>query len=502
MTLRKATPLFLLCLCLAASCSSQNEGVDRLPVVAGQFYPAQKDELRRTLAQLFADAVPSRGIENVEAVIVPHAGYQFSGVVAASGFNQIDPAKQYDNIFVLGPSHHVGFEGASVYAEGDYLTPLGRVRVNRKLAEKLVHDNAVFSARTDAHAQEHSVEVELPFLQYIMKSKVQVVPIVIGAFEPATCAKIAEGLRPYFNQNNLFVISTDLSHYPAYDDAVKADHATVGAVVSNSAANLIRTVAENARSNIPNLLTSMCGLSCVLTLLDLTEKDRQVSLQAIQYRNSGDASGSGRGGVVGYEAVVVSVSGTPKQTGFGLTPEEQKMLLALARTTIRGHLAGQNTPAPDPASLPSALKESGGAFVTLQEHGTLRGCIGRFDARDPIYQTVREMAIAASTQDYRFSPVTTAELADVEIEISVLSPLKKISSIDEITMGRDGIYIRKGSRSGTFLPQVAQETGWSREEFLGHCAQDKAGLGWDGWRDAEIYIYQALVFGEHELGRE
>ncbi|OQX78351.1 MAG: hypothetical protein B6D61_05750 [Bacteroidetes bacterium 4484_249] len=145
------------------------------------------------------------------------------------------------------------------------------------------------------------------------------------------------------------------------------------------------------------------------------------------------------------------------------------------------------------------LKVRAGAFVTLNENQRLRGCIGHFEADKPLYQIVQDMAVAAATQDPRFQPVDKRELDDIEIEISVLTPMKKIDSVDEIKLGRDGIYIKKGFRAGTFLPQVATETGWDLEQFLGHCARDKAGIGWDGWRDADIYTYQALVFGEKDV---
>jgi hypothetical protein len=140
-----------------------------------------------------------------------------------------------------------------------------------------------------------------------------------------------------------------------------------------------------------------------------------------------------------------------------------------------------------------------GAFVTLKEKGELRGCIGRFTSEEPLYQVIREMAVAAATQDTRFTPVTGSEIPGLEIEISVLSPMKKIHSIDEIILGKHGIYIKKGWASGTFLPQVATETGWTREEFLGHCSRDKAGIGWNGWKDADIFIYTAEVFAENEF---
>jgi AmmeMemoRadiSam system protein A len=154
------------------------------------------------------------------------------------------------------------------------------------------------------------------------------------------------------------------------------------------------------------------------------------------------------------------------------------------------------TPEVDDKNFSPGLKLHSGAFVTLKEKGELRGCIGRFTADIPLWQVIQQMAISSATQDSRFNPVTAREIDKLEIEISVLSPMKRIYSADEIVLGKHGIYIQKGYYSGTFLPQVATETGWSREEFLGHCARDKAGLGWDGWKDAELYTYEAFVFGE------
>jgi AmmeMemoRadiSam system protein B/AmmeMemoRadiSam system protein A len=481
-------------------CMSQNEQVDRQPAVAGQFYPSQKDELARMLKKLFAQAVPSKKIKNVVAIIAPHAGYPYSGEVAASSFNQIDLAKTYENIFILGPSHYVAFEGASVYSSGDFITPLGRVRVNKEIATNLITKSKVFSSRTDAQTYEHSVEVQLPFLQYIMKKQFKIVPIVVGASMPETCEEIARALRPYFNTRNLFIITTDFSHYPAYDDAKVVDRATGDAVLSNSVENLIRTIKDNAEKGVPNLVTSMCGWPCVLTLLYLTQDNPQISMEAIQYKNSGDAEIGDKKRVVGYYAIAVSLKPAEKPTGFNLIEKDKNDLLVIARRAIEQYIRHQRVPDLDTADFSQALKTRCGAFVTLNEHNTLRGCIGHLGSDLPLYRVVQEMAVAAAVQDYRFPPVSPEELDKLEIEISVLTPMRRITSIDEITMGKHGIYIKKGSKGGTFLPQVATETGWSKEEFLGHCAQDKAGIGWDGWKDAEIYVYEALVFSEKGKG--
>lgn len=453
---------------------------------------------------LFTKAVPSQGIPNVVAVIAPHAGYAYSGVVAASAFNQIDTSKNYDNIFILGPSHHVGFEGASVYTIGNFITPLGTVKVNTQLAQELVEKFPVFSSRTDAQAYEHSIEVQLPFLQVRMKKEFRIVPIVIGSGFPETSEKqlsiykkIAAALQPWFTSKNLFVISTDFSHYPAYDAAKAADKATADAVISNSVKNLARVYDENAAKGIPNLVTSMCGLADVLTFLNMTQDNPALKFKLIQYRNAGDAELGDKSRVVGYCAITVSAGGGEKTTGFRLDEKDKKSLLTIARETVTQFITKHTVPDVDPAQLSGNLKTKCGAFVTLNKNGSLRGCIGRFDPDEPLYKVVQQMAVAASTQDYRFPTVEEGELPHLEIEISVLTPLKKVYSIDEIEMGRDGIYIKKGMQSGTFLPQVATQTGWSKEEFLGHCAQEKAGLGWDGWKDADIYTYEALVFSEH-----
>jgi AmmeMemoRadiSam system protein A len=173
-------------------------------------------------------------------------------------------------------------------------------------------------------------------------------------------------------------------------------------------------------------------------------------------------------------------------------------LLQLARETISEYILKETIPQIDPATISATLKTPCGAFVTLNKNRNLRGCIGRFDATLPLWKVVQNMAISAATQDYRFSKVQPGEINQLKIEISVLTPLKRIKSADEFILGKQGIYIKKGSSSGTFLPQVATQTGWSKEEFLGHCAQDKAGIGWEGWKAAELYTYEALVFGEEE----
>ena len=482
----------------STDCQSQPRRIDRPPAVAGTFYPAGQEELRGMLAQLFRDAVPSKNIQHVVAIVCPHAGYVYSGGVAASAFNQIDPAKEYDNVFIIGSSHYVAFEGASIYSQGNFITPLGTVQVNTDLANQLIKNNTVFSDRTDAHAREHSLEVQVPFLQYRLKHAFKIVPIILGTQSPETCRRIAAALQPYLTQNNLFVISSDFSHYPSSADAKVVDKATADAILTNSPEQLLRSLARYEQKGIANLVTCLCGWTSVLTLLYMTEGNSGISLAHIQYKNSGDTEYGDKGRVVGYNAIAVSLNGNKNRAEFSLTEKEKKELLAIARSTVEQVVTHGKPPDISEQALSPVLRTNCGAFVTLKKHGDLRGCIGRFDASEPLYQVVQDMAIASSTQDTRFTPVEPKEIPDLVIEISVLTPMRRIHSIDDFQLGKQGIYMRKGYRSGTFLPQVATETGWTKEEFFGHCAQDKAGIGWDGWKEADLFVYEALVFGEEK----
>jgi hypothetical protein len=215
----------------------------------------------------------------------------------------------------------------------------------------------------------------------------------------------------------------------------------------------------------------------------------QYQVKHIMYQNSGDIGDHDHSRVVGYHSFAVV-----RKSGFSLSDEEKDMLKKIAYESIKDSLDGKNIAQPALNSKLSALNCKCGAFVSLHKQGRLRGCIGHFGEDVPLHEIVAEMARAAAFEDPRFPPVHREELGDIDIEISVLTPMRRIQSLDEFLLHKHGIYIRKGYRSGTFLPQVADEVNWTKEEFVGHCSQDKAGLGWDGWRDAELYVYEAIVF--------
>jgi len=468
---------------------------NRKPVVAGRFYSADSVSLRNELKTYFLSAAPQKS-KNTFAIISPHAGYIFSGQIAADAFNQIDSEKNFETIFIIGSSHTSRFSGASIYASGNFLTPIGEVKVDVALAKKLISENSIFNSDTTPHLEEHSLEVQLPFLQYFLKKDFKIIPIILGENRPETSKKIAEALKPYFHSKNLFVISSDFSHYPNYSEANKVDNLTAESILTLSPNKFIETLKCNDTLKIKQLATSACGWSAILTLLYLCDENSNIEPLLINYKNSGDTKFGEKNRVVGYCAISFGLKNVENSTEFSLTDKEKKILLKIARSTIENFVKNGKIAEIDTTEFSNSLKIPCGAFVTLRKNKKLRGCIGRFNPTEPLYKVVQRMAISSATEDYRFQKVSPDEIKDLHIEISVLTPMEKIATIDEIVLGKHGIYIKKGNNAGTFLPQVATETGWNKEEFLGHCSQDKAGIGWSGWKNAEIFIYEALVFEE------
>ncbi len=480
----------------------QTKLFDRQPVASGRFYPAEKETLTKDLAQLFKDCKKTPLKKNVRAIISPHAGYVFSGNIAASAFSSVPENYNYKNIFIIGSSHIMSFDGASVYNTGDYITPLGKVTVNREIANKLIKENKVFEFPVTAHIQEHSIEVQIPFIQYYFKKMPPVVPIIIGTTNERTIKQISEALKPWFTPDNLFIISSDFSHYPPYKAAIEADRLTALGISSGDPEKFLNTLQKNSQRKISGLVTSMCGWTSGLTLLYLAEGNDNLEFNLIDYSNSGDSPYGSKNEVVGYNAIsLINKSDEPQsdveKTEFTFTDEEKDQLFSLARNSIESKLESGKRQSPvEVTSL--KLHERMGVFVTLKIDGSLRGCIGQFITSEPLYEVVQESALCSAFDDPRFPPITPEEYKKTEIEITVLGPLKQINSISEIIPGRHGIYISKDGRSGTMLPQVATENDWTVEEFLGYTSRDKAGIGWDGWKDAEIFIYEGLVLEENK----
>ncbi len=481
---------------------SQPGSVDRYPAVAGRFYSADKETLRNDISKLFETCTKTVHQNHVRAVICPHAGYIYSGRAAASAFSAIDRKTIYKNIFVIGSSHVMTFEGASAYYTGDFVTPLGKIKVNREIANSLRSSSRLFDHPVNAHLQEHSLEVQLPFIQYYFTCNPMIVPVIIGTNNVNSIKKIAEILKPWFNSDNLFVISSDFSHYPGYKTACEVDKATADAIISGNPQNFLNTLKKNSLRNDPGLATSMCGWTSGLLLMYLAELEGDLEFTKVDYCNSGDSKYGSRDEVVGYNAIILTGEKTTEPStdslydDISLTAKEKKDLIALARNNIRSLLYDKKTVAVDEQKLPAIFRQPLGAFVTLKINNVLRGCIGRFISSDPLFRVVLESSKSSAFEDPRFPPLTKDEFAKTDIEITILGPLKKIRDKNEIILGKHGIFIKKDFHSGTMLPQVATENGWTVDEFLGYTSRDKAGIGWDGWKNADLFVYEGIVLDE------
>ncbi|MBQ2210962.1 MAG: AmmeMemoRadiSam system protein B, partial [Prevotella sp.] len=264
------------------------EPLVRAATQANRFYTGDAKELSDEVDSLLALHVKDRQYEQVAALIVPHAGYYFSGNVAAAAYQSIPDSKEYKRIFLLGPSHHEWLDGVSVNTEFDYYaTPLGNVKVDVETAQKLMEADSVFSYQPKAHDREHCLEVQLPFLQKRLKDVPPIIPIIISTNDFLKLKRIAETLKPYLTEENLFVVSSDFSHYPKYEDACEVDDRTGKAVESGDVERFIAQLEENARSGVRNLATSACGELAIATLM-LMMQDGGYEVKHLLYQNSGD----------------------------------------------------------------------------------------------------------------------------------------------------------------------------------------------------------------------
>lgn len=464
----------------------------RESVIAGSWYTDQPDQLRAELERYLARASSAPSGGNLVGLIVPHAGYYYSGGVAAHAYKLLkDRPRQ--RVLILAPSHRAAFHGASVYDLGGFRTPLGVVPLDRELVGALRAHAPLFGYVPGAEAQEHSLEIQIPFLQVVVGAFCMT-PVIMGDQSVKTCrelaAVIAEECR---GRDVLIVASTDLSHYHPYDEAVRLDRTVLERVGAFDPEGLLEAHADGK--------CEACGLGPMLTLMFAARELGADRATVLHYANSGDVSGD-RSGVVGYMAAAFygkeedgsNKEGTRKVgVDLGLSPEEKETLREIAYQAIRSRCLGE--PMPDiPASTPK-LNELRGAFVCLHKGGELRGCIGMIEARKPLHVTIREMAVQAAFSDPRFCALDRGELAQIDLELSVLTPLERIADPSRIEIGRHGLLVRRGYHSGLLLPQVAEEHGWGRREFLEWTCR-KAGLSLDAWKDSEteIYVFSADVF--------
>jgi AmmeMemoRadiSam system protein B/AmmeMemoRadiSam system protein A len=453
------------------SCNSSAGASVRRPAVAGQFYPDDGAELRRDVETYLAGgtALPSAP----RIIISPHAGYVFSGPVAGKGFAAVD--RNVRTVILLGPPHRMPVRGIAAPEASWFETPLGRVEVDQERIRRLMKDPAVY--RDDRpHAQEHSLEVQIPFLQ-VRLGQFRIVPLLVHGIEPEKAAGL---LFPLIDAHTLIVASSDLSHYKSQQEARKIDDASVRTILEGKADGFIDGCGE-----VP--IRAAMALAKKMGLVPRLLDKRTSYETAPRYGSAGQ--------VVGYASIVY----LPAGAGEGLAPEVRSFLLKLARRSLEASVKGAEPP--PPGDVPEVTKENRGCFVTLTVRGGLRGCIGYIEPIKPLYRAVVENAANAALADPRFPRVTPAELPSIKVEVSVLTkpePLAYRSPDDllsQLVPGEDGIILSSGFRQSTYLPQVWEHFGGDRIKFLENLSV-KGGMPPDGWKTADVKRYRAEHFSE------
>jgi len=488
----------------------------RGPAVAGLFYPRHESDLSRDVDSMLAE-VKTEPVKNLRALICPHAGYEYSGKIAAVSYKQL-VGRDFATVILLGPSHYAAFTGAFISPADACETPLGMVPLSPKAAE--LAKRAPLTSRVECAVQrpswwhqspkdlppfgedapdtwEHSLEVQLPFLQRTLKD-FSIIPVVFGEVEPE---QVAEKLLPLLDDQTLIVVSTDLSHYHPYEDANRLDKRCIKAICDLQADWI---TGEDA-----------CGYGPALTLVEIARR-KGWKAKLLDYRNSGDTSGK-KAGVVGYAAIALfdpqdavarqsrlsekTPAGRLLHNGNEFTSGERRFLLELARKSVAAAVAGGESPKEDGA-VAEKYRAARACFVTLTKRGELRGCIGSILPEEPLQQAVTSRAKAAATEDPRFSPVTTDELKEIKVEVSVLTLPKRLNFaspqdlLGKLRPGIDGVVLRVGMRQATFLPQVWEQLP-DKRTFLGELCR-KAGLPESAWMKpgVTVLVYQVEAFKE------
>jgi len=486
----------------------------RRSAIAGSWYPGEKSSLKKLINSYLDEAPKQKVLKNktVCALIVPHAGYAYSGKCAAYSFKQLEGEK-VDRVFVLAPSHRAWFTGASITSADAYETPLGLARIDKELVEKL-RESPLVSEVSQAHIDEHALEIELPFLQVVLED-FKLVPMVFSDVNYEQAKELGKLIADNAGPNDIIVASGDFTHFGAAFNYTP--------FTSNVAENLTELDLGLAdiilKKDVKGIFDykNKTGITCcgikVFSVLAAALPETAIGEQLLYYK-SGDYDNSYAHSVSYVSAVfyknVAEIYDFEKNEKKEkdlkeekksesdesvLTEDEKQTLLKIARDTLTSHVNRKGKLDLTKYNLTDRLKEKAGAFVTLHKNGQLRGCIGYIQGIAPLAETVRENACNASTEDPRFPPVQPSELDDIDLEISVMSPLRKIDSPDEVVAGKHGVILKEGYNQGVFLPQVATEQDWDRETFLKHLGL-KAGLDTNAYKTAELQVFTAEVFGK------
>lgn len=469
----------------------------RQPCCAGDWYPREPHKLEAHVNELLEHSTPPALPGPPLALIAPHAGYRFSAPVAAAAYATLR-GHTYRRVIALAFSHRRAdsYRGIDVPQNlAAYATPLAEVAIDRAVCQRL-RENPLFAAHAGMDAGEHSLELQLPFLQCALRGPFRLVPLYVGQMNDRDHAAAAHALLPHVDEDTLVVASTDFTHYgagfgyvPFTDDVPQR----LAELAEQAAAPILRCDYDGFVAHVARTDDTICGRGPVALLLRLLSMRGGATGVRAAFDTSGHMTGE-------WDHTVTYQSFVFVHRPAVLDPVERAELLRWARAAVAAHVLGRPRPSVELDKLPPRLRADGACFVTLTNAGQLRGCIGNMSAEGPLVEAVVRNAVLAC-QDPRFldNPVTAAELDQLHIEISHLTPLVPVKSPDEIVVGRHGLLIGLGRQRGVLLPQVAYERGWTRQQFLGELCR-KAGLPPEAWKrpEAQIHSFEAEVFGEPE----
>jgi AmmeMemoRadiSam system protein A/AmmeMemoRadiSam system protein B len=501
------------------------------------WYPKDPEKLHATLAQLDTQA---QQLLTVRAIIVPHAGYAYSGGVAAAVYRQLDPAT-IQNIIILAPSHQP-FAGVALPDFDLYQIPTGALPINTGLVQALAQKTIptptllagapaanlvqppapkpLFTYNNTLFENEHSAEIQLPLIHYYLPNAT-ITPLLIGDlssynnsaeksapayFSETAIRQVAQALAPHITDSTLLIISSDFTHYgPRFNytpfkkyskdqEQLRIKQLDGQAVLALEHQSLSEFSAYLARTH-----NTICGATPLAVLLALLEQGaiKNTEMRLVAYQTSASKSATPDPNSVSYVGAVYTTKTNTLQKTAQFSEHEKVELLKTARATLT-NIFDKNIPEELLYPLQTtALNAQTGAFVTLYKNGKLRGCIGRTSTQEPLYKTVIAMTRAAALEDSRFSPVTGSELADIKISISVLTKPTPIPSYKDIVLGKHGIILTQKSRSALFLPSVATDQGWDLPTTLSELSQ-KAGLPAKAWQDPKIsyQVFESIDFSE------
>ncbi len=492
----------------AEDLSSSAEVKVRPSAVAGSWYTADGELLRTVIDKMLLES-PEASLENpqgIRALIVPHAGYQFSGLTAAAGFKLLQ-GRQFSRVIVLGPAHYSrGYRGLSIPEVTHYETPLGRIPLDQRAIAQLRKDPLVAN-RSELHQREHSIEMELPFLHRTLVPGWKLVPVLVASMNAEQYAEAGRLIRPLADENTLIVVSGDFTHYgPRYgylpfplDSAIED---RLSKLDMGAFKNIVARDAESFMDYREKTGISACAFGPIMVLLEMVPDSTASTL--LHYATSGELTGDFTNSV---SYLTVALTDTRPFSALRQTAEspsaavdqpeptstDMQYLHHLAELSLKVSVARDQEAERElkqmAAQAPKALRRNGAAFVTLRKNGALRGCIGTTVPQEPLYRSIMRHTANAALFDHRFNAVQASEIEELDVEVSVLSAPHPIKSYRDIELGKHGVILRKNDRRALFLPEVAVMQGWGLEQTLTSLSK-KAGLPGDAWKNgAELQVF-------------